>query len=47
MSKYQYLDSEGLKKYHNLSGYTSLPLDIKQGAANVGTGQVVSGGDKD
>ena len=47
MSKYQYLDSEGLKKYHNLSGYTSLPLDIKSGAIDVRNGQVVSGGDGD
>ena len=36
MSKYQYLDSEGLKKYHNLSGYTSLPLGVKRGAISVG-----------
>ena len=47
MSKYQYLDSEGLKKYHNLSGYTSLPLDIKSGAIDVRNGQVVSGGNGD
>lgn len=49
MSKYQYLDSEGLKKYHNLSGYTSLPLDIKPGAIDLREheGTVVSRGTGD
>lgn len=47
MSKYQYLDSEGLKKYHNLSGYTSLPLGVKRGVVNVGNGQVGEDNNKD
>lgn len=45
MAKYQYLDSDGLKKYHEVSGYSSLPLEYHSGKLNADSGAEEAAGD--
>ena len=41
MTNYNFLDRAGLKKYHDISGYSEIPIrKFKHGTLNVGTGVV-------
>ena len=45
MSRYNFLDSKGLAKYHQLSGYSRVPIDnYSRGTLNPSTGEVVASG---